>query len=560
MRVYDSPKWKKRTKFGNDVFSHLTKRLPVKSMKKSADRNLPNYLFERDGKANCTACGRVFDIAKLDRHNSTRRCPKCRKEVVVVRKNGKFSYYDTCNIIYPEIVDDMVVIRYFYRARQIYNNVPFEVGTDVITEVGRRIIGKDIDYRYEQSTDYGRENDNKWYAISDTENAGYWFCVRRNPMAWYSENKECILTHCVYYPQFKAVVDATVGKEFCEAISIYRFMRWGCALYADYKGVNSFDDVFYFRHKNISDLNSYTLTYEKFDKVGLTDLLSYGYRGYYNEYRSEVSKNPNISIITLLGIDKDAFRYILNSDARGSDRYKLLCLFRKNKNLVHPLPLDMVDTLRKTFGTHLSDNDLRYFQTKTQKKLNYITSHKISVSEYIHYLQTLEENNFPMDNSSLFPKDFRTADLKLSEDIQRLEVERKALNKTNCTNVLNTIRDGLAKMPELKKYMNGSKGLVVKVPETAEELIREGSRLHNCLSTYVDKVRRNKCIIFFVRRIEEPDTAYYAMEYSDGIIRQLRTTNNKLGDHYNEVYTFCKGFITALEKATEINRRKALVA
>ena len=103
-------------------------------------------------------------------------------------------------------------------------------------------------------------------------------------------------------------------------------------------------------------------------------------------------------------------------------------------------------------------------------------------------------------------------------------------------------------MPDIDEYIGGSRGLIVKVPENAQELISEGTKLHNCLSSYVDRVARGECIIFFIRRIDEPDKPFYAMEYRNGHINQLYTYNNKHDEDYDVVYTFFTGLVDILNK------------
>ena len=82
--------------------------------------------------------------------------------------------------------------------------------------------------------------------------------------------------------------------------------------------------------------------------------------------------------------------------------------------------------------------------------------------------------------------------------------------------------------------------------DKAEELVEEGSRLHNCLRTYIDKVARGDCLIFFIRKADRPDEPFYAMEYCNGEINQLYADHNEHDSNYDVVYTFCSDFIKIL--------------
>ena len=92
--------------------------------------------------------------------------------------------------------------------------------------------------------------------------------------------------------------------------------------------------------------------------------------------------------------------------------------------------------------------------------------------------------------------------------------------------VVNNISKALRENEELKRWMKGSDGLKVIVPESVGELTDEGIKLHNCLKNYAKDIADKQSLIFFIRKINDPTNAYVAMEYRHGEVRQLRLDKN----------------------------------
>lgn len=66
-----------------------------------------------------------------------------------------------------------------------------------------------------------------------------------------------------------------------------------------------------------------------------------------------------------------------------------------------------------------------------------------------------------------------------------------------------------------KKYGYRSHGLMIKVPESAEEIIREGNVLNICVGGYAERHLTGKTTILFLRRERKPDTPYVCIELDD---------------------------------------------
>ena len=108
------------------------------------------------------------------------------------------------------------------------------------------------------------------------------------------------------------------------------------------------------------------------------------------------------------------------------------------------------------------------------------------------------------------------------------------------------ISDGLREMPNIKDYLGGSNKLLVKIPESIEDLQQEGIKLSNCIGSYGEDISDGKTFIFFIRSADKPDDSFYAMEYTNGYIRQLRGFANK--EAPEDVERFCADFCAYLRK------------
>lgn len=91
-----------------------------------------------------------------------------------------------------------------------------------------------------------------------------------------------------------------------------------------------------------------------------------------------------------------------------------------------------------------------------------------------------------------------------------------------------------------------ARGLMIRLPRDAGEIRREGELQHHCVATYIDRVERHETLILFVRKIEDPDTPFYTMEWKDGKVAQCRGMRN--ADMTPEVKAFVSAFERKMQK------------
>lgn len=521
----------KKVAIAEEVFAKLNKRVPIKKLSEICRKSLPQYLYETNDSCYCTYCDSEFVFkdyrtGPLHKHLTETRCPVCNHKVTVQRNCGSRCKDDITSIVYVEDVNGYCVLRYYLYERLSFNNKNGKRGVEYrFNEVAREILNDYVDIRYEYYSD--------WCIIGNTPYAGYYFCPSRDPYR-YSDNR--------YYVCRSLAEKRNIDKMFHRFVNHYAFEKVSKVLtytqfrYLSYdvnkcqKDKYNYDDIFF----NSIVLHSYD-TGEKFISAGLSDMWVDIITGWDEELKkSLLRRNKDESIYKLLNLNRDEFKWFITSD-KSISTYKSYCAFRENG-----LSLELV---KKLVAIHCSPYEYDEMDSSghIMKKVRYIEDQGITVSEYNHYVEMLNDIGAPLDKSNLYPKDFWEKDFEIANLINGGD-DKKIVK------VAAKIKKAMYKSTAIKELCESSGGLIVKVPESTEELYREGKRMHNCLGTYGTSVGDGKTQIFFIRKISEPDTPYYAMEYRNGEIRQLYTYNNSKGNDYEEVRVFALEFVAALAK------------
>lgn len=527
----------------NSVFPNLTNRLPIKSLTRLATKDIEHYLYEDANRGFCTACRSEFTISSMDKHKSVRRCPICNKKVTVQRRNGRRSITQYGSVAYPEISGNYLVMRYFRYFVEFTNE---QNGTASIKEdfreVGRIVYTNKAYYRfvYDFSEDAWEKVSNSLYATGadcfHPLTGGMW---KVNP------NPRFVLNSYIYAPSFIKACERFLNSYTKGYINEYASRR-----YRDLFDLNGNKKDYYCQFFEDFMVNKADQITEKFLKEGKESILDHYCKRDYNGDLDYVGKliqkrfRPDRSVLDILNLTKSEFSMF------GGDISYLEDFVYLKKNGIGCSR----DNLKKVISLRAYRSNMRKYklEKKVVKIANYIKKAEISCSEYFHYLYLLEKANMTI-NDYLFPKDFRKTEKDVLDTIDAInalkrekELERDKQMAKSKNGIINAISTALLNMKDIDRYLGGSNGLLVKVPETAEELVEEGSRLHNCLRTYIDKVARGDCLIFFIRRADRPDEPFYAMEYCNGEINQLYADHNEHDSNYDVVYTFCSDFIKIL--------------
>ena len=148
------------------------------------------------------------------------------------------------------------------------------------------------------------------------------------------------------------------------------------------------------------------------------------------------------------------------------------------------------------------------------------------VITYVDYLHMCRRQAYDMkDKSVLFPKNCAAAHDREAERIQKINDAQK--NKAF----------GMAYAGFARKAVLSNEELQIVCPKRANDLVDEGKALHHCVGSYIDKVTEGRCLIVFVRRVEEPKKPYVTVEVRDGKIAQIH------GDHNSDPTEEVKKFV-----------------
>lgn len=147
------------------------------------------------------------------------------------------------------------------------------------------------------------------------------------------------------------------------------------------------------------------------------------------------------------------------------------------------------------------------------------------VITYVDYLHMCRRQAYDMkEKSVLFPKNCAVAHDREAERIQKINDAQK--NKAF----------GIAYAGFARKAALSNEELQIVCPKRVNDLVAEGRALHHCVGSYVDRVAEGRCLIVFVRRVEEPEKPYVTVEVRNGKIEQIHGDHNS--DPTEEVQKF----------------------
>lgn len=179
-----------------------------------------------------------------------------------------------------------------------------------------------------------------------------------------------------------------------------------------------------------------------------------------------------------------------------------------------------------------------------QRTVNYLTKQKISFQDYLDLIEQYKRLNFNITENLLYPKSYKQTHDELNDLENKIREEKE----------LEAIKAKDAKfIKAIKKWLKMNfeeDGLSITVIRTASELKHEAIQMHNCSAGYIDRIIQGSCVIFKIRRTEEPDQAFYMLELSrDKRIIQCRGIRNSSSTP--EVEAFLEKWKTAKFKKAE---------
>ena len=517
-KLADERAQKKKAKEESEMKEHFKnfKKIPAKAFTEAEDR-LPKYLFEGKDSCYCTSCKKEMPIETTDKHLSERKCPNCGKKVTVqLISRCKKKFYDHTYIMIPKsLAYNKYTVSYVMANREI-DKTDYRNPTIKIFESQRYYYNNGKKYYYEYKRkyiSYDKMSEPQWYQVTKgTSN----FCEHAFLNRW-NENKYFCGKGYIYSGSRRVLVKSE-GYDYYNKYCLKEPL--------DYN-----DEDYYICY--IKDLFEEHLgsIYEKLDKVGLAELKI-------DLYNLNLMEN---SIIKILKLNKITYRYLLEH----KDKTVLNDLQSIVRNgygeIFNP---DFYENFSKS-GNIISNYGILY---KNKKLFNYLTKQGISYDEYNHYIRNMKKLGYYdlKDKSNLYPKDFDDADQRVAEEVVEFDYKKnkKDLDEKNIK--IKLISDALRRMKNIKDYLGGSNGLLVKVPESVLDLRTEGAKLSNCIGSYSDDISSGKTFIFFIREMDRPNHSFFAMEYNHGKIIQIHGLKNC--NPSEKIRNFCNDFASVLKK------------
>ena len=484
------------------------------------------YVKDKDGNAKCDRCGHEYVLPKT-KHLQDYKCPRCKKNLKIMhlwRKNGDSSMQ--WRVLATVLDDSEIVFRYIMINR---NNGELTQ----LQEVAREVINLPLAITHYYENPGGRGN---WYE------SRYNFFREWN-MGTYRSNLCCLQANVYNYKTFIneiKKIDRLKYIDFTD-IAINCFSIWYIA-------------------ELITRVYRRSLLYEQLQKTGYSNLVisDLNDRNYYlEEIQYDESKK---SLSKKLGLTEDNFKRL--KEVQTLANYKILLaipnITDEDLKLVDEFGYDNFIDINKT---------CKIFQLKRGKTIQYIRKQVISndlrVTDYVDYLRLIDKLNYPIDNRYAYPKDFRAFKQVIvkrynehMDRIRNMTPKELAIEEAKKDKKMYLISKALRENKELRSWFEGADGLKVFVPESVGELVDSGVNLHNCLGNYADKIVSNVSILFFIRRIDEPDKDYIAMEYRYGKVNQLRLDDNvEVKDA--KIINFAEALA---RKLNEINANEKIIA
>lgn len=484
---------------GNEYLEHIR---PIsKAQLEGIRKRTSKYVFTVGEKAQCENCYAKFETAA--KHKSIVKCPNCHKtlEVWNTKRKSVFNERKDFMVLSEKIDNTTILFRYVLVYRQ-------GILIRSLKEVARYIA--DYKAKVERHMELDR---------------GEW---KNHTYSYFRE----------------------YGMGYCS--------RTWCCLGAIPYGRNFF--------KNIQSLD--TFQYLDLSKIWQNGFYISGFSASVSERANIYEKLQKVGMDKIVSDDLNAYYYErLSYDSNERELHKILKLTKENFNLLKKYPnLGTLRVLQK-FPTMLTEQELKAVKDMSEHSIvvlkeicgrisasvnrvaTYINTNTVNLDELSHYHTVLARLGYDLhDLSYSLPKDFKKEDIRVAKELEERLSEIQRLEDTEKSKKIKAISEALKNCDEIKKYTDGTNGLMIYVPESAEDLRNEGKALHNCIGTYVDRVANQETMVFFIRKLADKNAPFVAFEYKDGRILQCRYDHNKAVERDSNIYNFAEAFANVLRE------------
>ena len=504
--------------------------LPLpRNIRKKAHDDAKHYVLVDGSECYCTHCGCTYESSKKMKHLSETVCEKCGAPVIVQqKKRGKKYLEDISWRVIPQPLKngEGIVMRYVMFLRSISNLDKNKIETR-IEECARTFICGDGYFYLEKP---GR----KWIISTATYHTPYVF---------WSPKK----LYCGY-----AKLDPAYMERIAQEISAFRYLPLEIfQMMNGKKGI--WEQAVATLYNEERNQRKYAAFLEKLYKCRLNQICREVMQhliSLYYYYPYEIDWDET-EILKMLKLDKNGYQMLLKEDSL--DNLKILQHYSFASYGDFQMWKRYMDTRinMKDFGFS-NMKILKYLLKQTTEKEFMQEKDKIANlwSMWESYMELVEKVEFrdPYNEKGAFPKNLLEAKKEVEQiwkDMQeQIAIEKEAYYAETCEKIASAMRSE----KDFQRFFEGSMGLKVIIPQSIKELKMEGIRMGNCLGSYGDRIMRGQTSIFFIRKLNNPDKEYFAMEYRDGKIIQLEGKSHS-HDLQGVVTAFANMFCNALNAA-----------
>ena len=457
------------------------------------------YYDAKEHTGYCTHCKSTFPMKK-GKQNSLTKCPSCKTEITV--KSIKIRNKDAFTPVNATLMQlnkkGELAIRYF----NIYRNFDKDYkNPDInVTEEAFTIIGNDNN---------AREYEMNYFHCGMTRNGEYRWCKLTNGGVVLQEKPN------LYKGNLNALINSTnlkyIGfKEFMTVIKKNQLeLRW-----------NSKPNGYIYEAYIRKALNHPFM--EQLVKVGFYKLLSQAMSD--SRFLSSINHKEG-SIVKKLGITKQIYNILLKEGDPSVEQYETAKIL-SNKGITNEKDIKLFLEHEVLRSNTKSACEVVEKYTTTYKLAKYLNEQKAKAetdwakrsvtTDYYDYIEFCEKLNYDLSNKFiLFPPNLKEAHDREAANVkyQANKVEAEIINRLYLEDMH-------------KEFDYKFKGIVIKAPDDAMEIIDEGHALHHCVGGYLEKVAKGQTTILFIRDEKDIKTPLATMEVKDGKIIQVRAHHN----------------------------------